>query len=86
MEEDYTIIKQSIENKLTKWHEEIDKIVNMLQNKTDEMRDIQMKALNKHLQKVKEFQAGVQEVIKSNKDRISPTLQKHFHTRLEIQN
>lgn len=48
------------------------------------MRDIQMKALNKHLQKVKELQAGVQEVIKSNKDRISPTLQNHFHTRVEI--
>lgn len=40
----------------------------MLQNETDEMRDTQMKALNKHLQKVKELQAGVQEVIKSNKD------------------
>lgn len=35
LEEDYEILKQSIENKLTKWHEEIDKLVNMLQNETD---------------------------------------------------
>lgn len=35
LEEDYEILKQSIENKLTQWQEEIDKLVNMLQNETD---------------------------------------------------
>lgn len=68
LEEEYKSLKQSIENQRTKWHDEIDKIVNVLQNETDEMRDTQLKALNKHLRKVKELCLGIQKAIESNKD------------------
>lgn len=68
VKEDYKTLKQRIENQRTKWHNEIDKIVDLLQNETEEMRDIQMKALNKHLQKVKELRTGIQKAINSNKD------------------
>nr|XP_034332559.1 tripartite motif-containing protein 45-like [Crassostrea gigas] len=67
LEEVYKALKQSIEDYRTKWHDEIDKIVNMLQNETDEMRDIQLKALNKHLLKVKELRSAIPEAIKMNK-------------------
>lgn len=52
---------------------EIDKFVNNLQNETDEMRDIQLKALNKHLQKVKELRTEIQDTIKANKDLLNST-------------
>lgn len=68
LEEDYKSLKQSIENQRTKWHDEIDKIVNMLQDETDKMRETQLKALKKHLQKVKNLRTEIQEAIKSNKD------------------
>lgn len=73
LEEDYKSLKQSIENQRTKWHDEIDKIVNVLQNETDEMRDTQRKVLNKYLRKVKKFCLGIQEAIKSNKDMLHST-------------
>lgn len=68
LEEDYKSLKQSIENQRTKWHDEIDNIVNMLQDETDKMRETQLKALKKHLQKVKNLRTEIQEAIKSNKD------------------
>lgn len=68
LEEDYKSLKQSIENQRTEWHVEIDKIVNILQDETDKMRDTQLKALKKHLQKVKDLRLEIQEAIKSNKD------------------
>lgn len=68
LEEDYTSLKQSIENQRTKWHDEIDKIVNMLQDETDRMRGTQLKALKKHLEKVKNLCKEIQVAIKSNKD------------------
>lgn len=68
LEEDYKSLKQSIENQRTEWHDEIDKIVNMLQDETDKMRETQLKALKKHLQKVKNLRTEIQEAIKSNKD------------------
>lgn len=40
----------------------------MLQDETDKMRDVQLKALKKHLQKVKELCTEIQQAIKSNKD------------------
>lgn len=55
LEKDYQTLKQSIEDQCIKWHDKIDKFVTNLQNETDEMSDIQLKALNKHLQKVKEL-------------------------------
>lgn len=77
LEEDYITLKQSIENQRTKWRDEIDKIVNMLQDETDKMRDVQLKALKKHLQKVKERCTEIQEAIKSNKDMLhSPNVTK----------
>lgn len=63
MKEDYQSLKQRIENQRNKWHIEIDKIFDLLQNETEEMRDIQMKALNEHLQKVKELRSGIQKAI-----------------------
>lgn len=68
LEEDYKSLKQSIENQRTEWHDEIDKIVNILQDETDKMRDTQLKALKKHLQQVKDLRIEIQEAIKSNKD------------------
>lgn len=68
LEEDYKSLKQSIENQRTKWHDEIDKIVNMLQDETDRMGETQLKALKKHLQKVQNLRIEIQEAIKSNKD------------------
>lgn len=68
LEEDYKSLKQSIENQRTMWHDEIDKIVNMLQDETDKMRETQLKALKKHLQKVENLRTEIQEAIKSNKD------------------
>lgn len=56
----------------TKWHDEIDKFVNNLQNETDEISDIQLKAPNKHLQKVK-FCTKIQDTIKGNKDLLKST-------------
>lgn len=47
LEKDYQTLKQSIEDQCI--------FVTNLQNETDEMSDIQLKALNKHLQKVKEL-------------------------------
>lgn len=67
LEEDYRSLKQSIENQRTKWHDEIDKIANMLQYEANEMMDEQLKALNKHLQKLQELCLKVQEAIRSNK-------------------
>lgn len=67
LEEGFKILKQSIENQRTKWHDEIEKIANMLQNEADEMRDLQLKALNKHMRRVKELRTGIQEAIRSNK-------------------
>lgn len=67
LEEGFKILKQSIENHRTKWHDEIDKIASMLQNEADEMRDLQLKALNKHIRRVKELLAGIQDTIISNK-------------------
>lgn len=66
-------MKQSIEDQHTKWHDEIDKFVNNLQNETDEMSDIQLKAPNKHLQKVKELCTKIQDTIKGNKDLLKST-------------
>lgn len=40
LEKDYQTLKQSVEGQHTKWHDEINKFVNNLQNETDEMRDI----------------------------------------------
>lgn len=68
LEEDYESLNQSIENQRTKWHDEIDKIVNMLQDETNKMRITQLKALKKHLQKVKDLRIEIQEAIESNKD------------------
>lgn len=68
LEEDYKSLKQSIENQRTEWHYEIDKIVNILQDETDRMRETQLKALKKHLQKVKNLRIEIQEAIKLNKD------------------
>lgn len=68
LEEDYKSLNQSIENQRTKWHDEIDKIVNMLQDETNKMRITQLKALKKHLQKVKDLRIEIQEAIESNKD------------------
>lgn len=68
VKEDYQSLKQRIENQRNKWHIEIDKIFDLLQNETEEMRDIQMKALNEHLQKVKELRSGIQKAINLNKD------------------
>lgn len=68
LEEDYKSLKQSIENQRKKWHDEIDKIVNMLQDETERMRETQLKALKKHIQKVKDLCIEIQEAIKSNKD------------------
>lgn len=34
LEKDYQTLKQSIEDQRTKWHDEIDKFVNNLQNET----------------------------------------------------
>lgn len=65
---DYKTLILSIENKRRRWHEEIDKIVNMLRYETDEMRDIQLNGLNKHLQKVKELRTEIEDAIKANKD------------------
>lgn len=46
------------------------------------MSDIQLKALSKHLQKVKELCTEIQDAIKANKDLLNPTtLQIHFHTK-----
>lgn len=73
LEKDYQTLKQSIEDQHTKWHDEIDKFVNNLQNETDEMRDIQLKALNKHLQKVKELCTEIQDATKWNKDLLKST-------------
>lgn len=53
LEQDYQTLKQSFQDQRTKWHDEIDKFVNNMQIETDEMSDMQLKALNKHLQKVK---------------------------------
>lgn len=68
VKEDYQCLKQRIENQRNKWHIEIDKIFDLLQNETEVMRDIQMKALNEHLQKVKELRSGIQKAINLNKD------------------
>lgn len=68
VEKDYKTLKQSIEKHRTEWHAEIDKIVNILQNETDKMRDTQLRVLNKHSQNVKELRSGIHEAIKSNKD------------------
>lgn len=67
MKEGFKILKQSIENHRTKWHDEIDKIASMMQNEADEMRDLQLKALNKHIRRVKELLTGIQDTIISNK-------------------
>lgn len=67
LEEGFKILKQSIENQRTKWHDEIDKIASMMQNEADEMRDLQLKALNKHIRRVKELLTGIQDTIISNK-------------------
>lgn len=63
VKEGYQSLKQRIENQRNKWHIEIDKIFDLLQNETEEIRDIQMKALNEHLQKVKELRSGIQKAI-----------------------
>lgn len=77
VENDHKTLKQSIEKHRTEWHAEIDKIVNILQNETEKMRDTQLRALNEHLQKVKELRLGVQEAIISNKDTLySPNVTK----------
>lgn len=68
LEEDYKSLKQCIENQRTKLHDEIDKIVNMMQDETDKMRDTQLKALKKHVQKVEDLRIEIQEAINSNKD------------------
>lgn len=73
LEEDYKTLKHSIENQRTKWRNEIDKIVNKLQDETDKMRDAQLKALTKHLQKVKKLRTEIHEAIKSNKDMLYST-------------
>lgn len=73
LEKDYQTLKQSIGDQRTEWHDEIDKFVNNLQNETDEMSDIQLNALNKHLQKVKELCTEIQDTIKGNKDLLKST-------------
>lgn len=68
VEEGYKTLEQHIEKQRTKWHELIDTIVNKLKNETGDMKKKQLKALNEHLQKLKELLAEVQGKIDSNKD------------------
>lgn len=68
LNEDYKVLKQSIENQRTRWRDEIDKIVNKLQDELDIMKNVQLKVQKKHLQKVKELCTEIQEAIKSNRD------------------
>lgn len=68
LEEGYETLEQNIEKQRRKWHEEIDIIVKKLKNETDDMKKKQLKALNDHLQKLKELLCEVQGTIDSNKD------------------
>lgn len=68
LEEGYETLEQNIEKQRKKWHEEIDIIVNKLKNETDDMKRTQLKAMNDHLQKLKDLLAEVQGSITSNKE------------------
>lgn len=83
LEKDYQTLKQSIEDQRTKWHDEIDKFVNNLQNETGEMSDIQLKALNKHLQKVKELCTKIQDATKGQ--RLAKIHQRYKNTFIQKQ-
>lgn len=68
LEEGYETLEQKIEKQRKKWHELIDTIVNKLKNENGDMKKKQLKALNEHLQKLKELLAEVRGTIDSNKD------------------